>query len=481
MVKFILRSLRLKLILGITLILALCVFIWQYLESQAFKQTIYQNLINSCEGMVEVIGRVWEERMVTHKIPEAKKEIEIIGKTERVKLIYFVNQQGKVRFSSDTKLIGKIYAQEEIREVEETNKPYFKLLENKKNTFVSLTPIKNKPECQRCHGKEQTVGYIGLDLDVKKEINFYSQTYQARLKRILLLSPIFYLLLILALILFFQVNIHRPLEIIRNGLNKVKEGIFGEKIVTKSIDEIGELANSFNLMTATLQKTSEELIRSAKMSTLGHLAVGISEELQKPLNSIQTNVNLLKKRLGEGGPDLETSFTNIEKNFRLAQRTITNLVQFAGPAELQLKPTNLNLSLEEVILQAEKENLFKKIKINKKLASQLPILELDQGRIKQVFYNLILNACEAMSEGGELTLSTAVKGKILEVEISDTGKGIAGDKIHDIFNPFFTTKAKGLGLGLMIVKEHLDKHKAKIEVDSFAGEGTRIRIEFPVQ
>jgi two-component system NtrC family sensor kinase len=475
------RSLQLKLILGITMILALCIFTWQYLELRAFRQVVYQNLINSCENMVEVIDKIWEEHMLTHKILEAKKEIKIIGEIERVKLIYFVNQGGKVRFSSNPRLIGKTYAREEILQVEKTNRPYFKLLEkDAENTFLSLTPIANKPECQQCHREPNTIGYIGLDLDVKEEIGFLSQLNRNRMKRIAVLSPIFYFLLILAISLFLQVNIHRPLEIIRRGLNKVKNGIFGEKIVTKATDEIGELANSFNLMTETLQETSEELIRSAKMSTLGHLAVGISEELQKPLNSIQTNENLLRKRLA-GGVDLEPILQNIEKNFALAQRTITNLVQFAGPAELQLKPTNLNLSLEEAILQADKENLLKKIKVNKKLTPNLPILELDQGRIKQALYNLVLNACEAMPEGGELTVSSMVRGKILVIEINDTGKGIPEDKIQDIFNPFFTTKAKGLGLGLMVIKENLERHKAKIEVDSFVNKGTMVRIEFPLE
>lgn len=480
MFKFILRSLQLKLILGITVILALCIFTWQYLESHAFRQAVYQNLINSCENMVEIINKIWEEHMLTHKIPEAKKEIKIIGKIERVKLIYFVNRKGKVRFSSNPKLVGKTYAREEIGQVEKTNRSYFKLLEkDTENTFFSLTPVVNKPKCQRCHREPQNIGYLGLDLDVKEEIDFLSQLNRNRMKRITLLSPIFYFLLIFAIFLFLQVNIHRPLAIINDGLNKVKQGIFGEKVVTKAIDEIGELASSFNLMTKTLQETSEELIRSAKMSTLGHLATGISEELQKPLNSIRTNVNLLKKKL-TGEVELEPVLQNIEKNFDLAQRTITSLVQFTGPAELQLKPTNLNLSLEEAILQAEKENLLGKIKVNKKLTPDLPILELDQERIKQAFYNLILNACEAMPEGGELTVSSARRGKILVIEINDTGKGIPEDKIQDIFNPFFTTKAKGLGLGLMIVKENLERHKAKIEVDSFVDKGTMVRIEFPL-
>ncbi len=481
MFKFILRSLRLKLILGITLLLALCISIWQYFESVAFKEKIYQNLTSSCENIVEVIDKIWEEHMLTHKIPEAKKEIRTIGEIERVKLIYFVNPKGRVRFSSDPKLVGKLYVQEEIRQVRETNRPYFRLLEeNKESTFFSLTPMVNKPECQRCHREPDTIGYIGLDLDVRKEIDFLSQSYRNRIRRIILLSPIFYILLIFAISLFLQVNIHRPLAIIQKGLNKVKEGIFGEKITTESIDEISELANSFNSMTETLRETSEELVRSAKMSTLGHLAAGISEELQKPLNSIQTNVNLIKKKLA-GGAELEPILQNIEKDFALAQRTISNLVRFTGPAKLQLKPTNLNLSLEEAILQAEKENLLGKIKISKKLTPDLPVLELDQERIKQVFYNLILNACEAMFEGGELNVSSTLRGKILVIEIKDTGKGIPEDKIQDIFNPFFTTKAKGLGLGLMVVKENLERHKAKIEVISFVGQGTTARIEFPVQ
>ncbi len=476
MVKFIARSLQLKLILGITIILALSIFTWQYLESRAFKQAIYQNLINSCENMVEVIGKIWEEHMLTHKIPEAKKEIETVGRVEGVKLIYFVNPKGKVRFSSDLKLVGKPYAEDKIQQIEKTDKPYFSRVDN---IFSSLTPMKNKPECQHCHGKLPTVGYIGLDLDVKKEIDFMSQLYRTRLRKIFILTPIFYLLIIFTISLFLQINIHQPLAIIRGGLNKVKEGIFGEKITTKSIDEIGELTNSFNLMSATLKETSEELVRSARMSTLGHLAAGISEELQKPLNSIQKIFDLLKKKLGERSVDLGTLFNDLERNFYLAQRTITNLIQFAGPPRLcGVKPTNINLSLEEAILQAEKENLLGKIKINKKFTAQLPILELDQARINQVFYNLILNACEAMPNGGELILATAVKDNNLQVEISDTGIGIPEEKIKDIFNPFFTTKTKSLGLGLMIVKENLEKHKAKIEVESFPGRWTTFRIKF---
>ncbi len=482
MFKFIMRSLRLKLILGITLILALIILFWQYIESIAFKQTIYKDLINNCENMVEVIDKIWEEHMLTHKIPEAKKEIKIIGKIERVKLIYFVSQKGKVRFSSDPKLVGKIYGQAEIVQVEKTNKPYFNLLQkDKEKIFLSLTPIKNKPECQHCHGQGQTVGYIGLDLDVKKEIDFFSIMYKTRIKGIILLTPFFYLLLILTIHLFLLVNVHRPVEIIRGGLNKIKEGAFGEKITLKTIDEIGELANSFNLMSVTLQKTAEELVRSAKMSVLGHLSAGVGETLSKPLTEIRNTVHILKMKMDkEEKPELKQALATIEGDITHAERTVTNILQFARPLELQLKLTNLNALIEESISLAEEENLFENIKVNKKLDPDLPEILVDRERVKQALSNLILNAVESMSRGGELTIVTTAEDEKLKIMVSDTGRGIPEENLKDIFSPFFTTKSKGLGLGLMIVKQNIEKHRGKIEVESALGKGTTFIFELPL-
>jgi two-component system, sporulation sensor kinase E len=145
-----------------------------------------------------------------------------------------------------------------------------------------------------------------------------------------------------------------------------------------------------------------------------------------------------------------------------------------------LAPASLNDVAEETLelLRPELEN--RGLQLKEKLARRLPLAPLDAGQMKQVLVNLIKNAMQAMTSGGVLTLQTGSAGDWVWVDVSDTGGGIAEDKINHIFEPFYTTKKKGTGLGLMIVQRIIHQHGGKIELESRVGQGTAFRIRLPM-
>lgn len=227
----------------------------------------------------------------------------------------------------------------------------------------------------------------------------------------------------------------------------------------------------------------EKYYESEKLAAVGQLSAGIAHEIRNPLSSIKMSLQILEKRMQPEGNDL--------KRFRIAQREVEHLEQlvndvliYARPATPQKKPTELRRIIEHVLAMAEKEITDKKIVVQTLFEDLLPPLLVDDAMIEQAFLNLIRNALEAMPEGGRLRIAARRSGEDsgrAAVEIEDNGCGIDEKDMPHIFNPFFTTKSSGTGLGLTPVKKIVESHDGDIEILSKKGEGTRVVVSLPLE
>lgn len=234
-----------------------------------------------------------------------------------------------------------------------------------------------------------------------------------------------------------------------------------------------------------LEKAQKLLIESEKMAALGKLSATVAHELRNPLAGLKGASQLLLKKTNSQDERFQYVNLIIDEVDRLG-KIVDDLILFAKPRALRYEVLNANEIIEDMLLLHSGEISQKKITIRKRL-SKIPSVTADKDKLKQVFVNIILNAIESMPDGGELFVSSGVTMNITNTEVTsfqfrDTGQGIPETVLEHVFEPFYTTKPDGVGLGLAICKSIIDQHNGSITVQSGQNGnygGTLITIEIP--
>ncbi|RJQ28701.1 MAG: two-component sensor histidine kinase [Peptococcaceae bacterium] len=292
-----------------------------------------------------------------------------------------------------------------------------------------------------------------------------------------------------AALLAFFLGAAGALLVIHNlagGVRQIKDGLMGlgndiHKLLPPLPGEMGQVAQAINRMALSLaekEKLEDELHRSERLAALGRLVTGLAHELRNPIGVIKATVQVIEKEYEKitGLPDYARV---IKEQADRQNRVIQELLDFGRPRPplIQLIPVNSLLSstftLTEPLLKQHKVELLLEP------AEALPPVEVDGERIKQVFVNLIMNAVEAMPEGGRLTVGARMECDRVVVEFTDTGKGIAREDLPHVFDPFYTTKDGGTGLGLSISHQIIKMHGGSMDVKSDCTQGTTFTINLP--
>jgi two-component system, NtrC family, sensor kinase len=223
-----------------------------------------------------------------------------------------------------------------------------------------------------------------------------------------------------------------------------------------------------------------QLGQAEKLSSIGLLAAGVAHEVNTPLAVITSQAQMLSKLISADDPRARTLDRIIKQSFR-ASEIVNSLLKFSRVSGSEFDELDLNKVIRETLALVEPMLRASKIALNAQLTGEIPLVFGNQGKLQQVFMNLILNARDAMPRGGELTLATECENSSVHVEVSDNGAGIPADHLSKIFDPFFTTKStsRGTGLGLAVSYGIIREHAGKIHVQSTVGKGTSFRLEFP--
>jgi two-component system NtrC family sensor kinase len=297
----------------------------------------------------------------------------------------------------------------------------------------------------------------------------------------------------------------RPLRQLEELSRQIADGDYKHDFVVRGPIEIEHLGRSLNVMAKQLEaekreleewgntlekkvgeraeemkKINSQLFRSEKLASLGKLAAGVAHEINNPLTGILTNSSLLLEDLPADDPRREDVEVMVHETIR-CREIVKRLLDFARQTKPQKRLANINALIENIVLLVRNQTSFRNILIEKKL-DDIPDVLVDPDQIQQVFVNIILNAAEAMTKGGVLTITSATSpsGDYLVIRIADTGPGISEDVRERIFDPFYTTKEHGTGLGLSISYGIVEQHGGTISVESCLGKGSTFLIHLPV-
>jgi signal transduction histidine kinase len=284
-------------------------------------------------------------------------------------------------------------------------------------------------------------------------------------------------------------RISRPLETLVEGTIKVAEGDLRHHITINAGDEIGELAANFNQMTAQIledrqqiEETSHKLIQAEKLATIGRLSAAMAHEIRNPLTSIKLNIQKVSKAECLGRLEAE-QLEIADRGIRQVEKIVKEILDYARAPSLKKDTFLLPHLLDDALRFAEEQLEEKKVTVVKEYAAELPPIEVDGDKLRQVFLNILLNSVEAVTSGGRIVVRAAKQeepsGPLAVVDIEDNGVGIDPKDMQAIFEPFFTTKSLGTGLGLANARKVVELHQGKIEIESTRAVGTRIRVTLP--
>ena len=322
-------------------------------------------------------------------------------------------------------------------------------------------------------------------------LSFTGQTADAW-RRYLVFSVVTALLPNLLLVALVIRVISRPLRRLTEAAVEVAGGRYGAQVDLKSNDEVGLLASSFNEMSRKmaedierLRAMTEKLIRTEKLAAAGTLAAGVAHEVNNPLASISSLVQILQSRPLREENEAETREMLRLVNTQIARitRVLRDMTDFARQRPPARAPLDLAQVAEAGLRLASFDKAFKRLRVRTDFDPRAPRIQADHDQLQQVFFNLLLNARDAMPEGGELAVRTLyddAAGEVV-VEVADTGTGVAPEHMSQIFDPFFTTKTGGAGLGLAVCYGIVTTHGGRIEAAPNPGGGTIMRVALPVE
>lgn len=343
----------------------------------------------------------------------------------------------------------------------------------------------------------QRMGYalISMVLDDFAEISRLNF-----IKRLIVTVLVFGLGMAASLILSWKYT--RPIDRVVQAARRVAQGDLRESLPVERHDEIGELTTSFNDMVAKLRANKElesRLHQAERLSSIGQLASGIAHEIRNPLNFINLSIDHLRSRFSPTDPRSQEEFTHLvswmKTEIHRLDTMITNFLNYGKPLKLEPRPCDLAPLLNDVVSMASGKAEEQGIEIERDSSVDLPRIMVDGEQIKTCLVNVLVNAFQAMPSGGKLSITAAlVNGpdpatpaspaestRWVEVRFQDTGYGIAPEDLAKVFEPYFTTKEVGIGLGLALTKKIVEEHGGVIALASVRDQGTTVSIRLPVE
>jgi two-component system, sporulation sensor kinase E len=256
------------------------------------------------------------------------------------------------------------------------------------------------------------------------------------------------------------------------------------KSTTPAADATEQVGHAIILRDITeSRRTEQQTIESERLNALTLLAAGVAHEIGNPLNSLNIHLQLMERQArkfdGAGQDELQESIDIARSEIARLDSIVTQFLRAIRPTRPQLRPENINAIVQEVVRFFASQIEDRDIVVEQELRSDLPLIQVDRDQMKQAFYNVIKNSLEAMKRRGVLRIRTDMDDSHVFIKFVDTGGGISAENLSRIFEPYFTTKPSGTGLGLLIVRRIVREHGGELSVESNEGKGLTLTIRLP--
>jgi len=507
-----------------------------YLNVRLHRQHLEQAALLSAERVSDVIKRSTTEYMLRNDREGLYRTIHTIADQPGMSKIRIFDKDGRITYTTDPAELNHVVdksaeacygCHNQSQPLARLNRPdRFRIFRNGGGTRVLgiITPLENQPACSNaaCHAhpaEQQILGVIDTDLSLAK-----ADVQLAESSRRMKVYTACALVLIACLSWFFVWRVVAvPVRALKRGTERLAAGDLGYQIDVQAKDEIGELADSFNGMsrqlesehhqnvawtqtleervdqkTRELKRIHEHALHTEKMASIGKMAAVLAHEINNPLSGILTYAKLLRKWTDPlasdrgataSGPaparrkEISDALDLIASESRRCGDLVKNLLTFSRTTPINLQPTDLNQVVDRSLRLVQHQLDLAQVQVQLQLDPNLPVVVCDAAQIEQVFLALIMNALDAMPQGGNLWLTTSFSREpgAVRIVIRDDGMGIAPEILPRLFEPFLTTKetGKGVGLGLAISRSILERHSGDIEVQSEVGRGTTFTVILP--
>ena len=522
------HSLAIKLTACVVGGMALLFGLYGYWNLRLWRQSQQEIIFQDADRISDTVRRSIRYSMLRNQREEVFHIINTIGHENGISRIRIFSREGKISFSTDEKEVGQFVDKKaeacyachaQAQPLTRLDRPdRMRIYPARDGTRVLglIRPIENEADCSNaaCHahsGGSQVLGVLDTNVSLAAADLAVAQ-HQGQL-------VIFTAAAILIVSLFstwlIWVTVHKPVRRLAEGTRHVAQGDLDYLLPETGQDEIGSLAVSFNHMTQELKKAQAEnlqwtqtledrvrqktgelerayrsLTQSEKMASLGKLAATVAHEVNNPLAGILTYSKLLSRMAGKGFNDnqrlseAKNYLHLIEGESRRCGGIVKNLLTFARQTPINPQKNDLNEIVERCLLLIGHQMALQNIELEKSLEPHLPPLYCDTGQVQQALLVILMNAIEAMPQGGRLSVQSAYDPtrRLGRVVVTDEGPGIPPEVLSHIFEPFFSTKSeegRGTGLGLAIALGIVQQHGGNIEVVSTPQKGTAFTVLLP--
>ena len=442
--------------------------------NQLSQKKLVSEIQDSSTAISEILQKSVEDltsetEVETSRLADYLKDARQKGINE----INIINPEGEIIDSSDPAKIGK---KREIRKLEKglkaapTGKRGSGGISSKPYNLVVPVIV----------GDEQ-LGYVEIDLLLDNIKEIQHDNFVRRLVATIVIFGLGTLLII-----FLARRYTHPIQRLVLKVRKVAAGDLSVTVPVESSDEIGELAESFNEMVEQLRerKTLEERLHEAEhLSRVGQLASGIAHEIRNPLNYISLAIDHLKGEIKLSSPEkseeIEKIADTIKEEVRKANYMVLNFMNYGRPLKLRRTGIAFRELIDRALTVLQDKLREQKVTVSVDIPPDLPPLYCDQELMRNCLFNFITNGAQSMPDGGEITIGASFSGGVFRLTFTDHGSGISPEDIEKIFQPYFTTKEAGIGLGLAITERIIKEHGGEIVAESKPGAGTTFTVTLP--